>query len=119
MLQLLCFLHKTPMVILPKVFCEVNSIFRMLLWHRKAPRVKLKHLQRPKNEGSLAMPNPWLYYMAAQLQHLIASMNKPGQLDAHLTESTVSMLLYVTRVEDIPTGPETLAFSKSNRLLPT
>lgn len=91
MLQLLYFLRNTPMVIPPKVFCEGISIFRMLLQHRKAPRVKLKQLQRPKNEGSLAMPNPWLYYMAAQLQDLIGSINKPRRPDAHLPESTVSM----------------------------
>lgn len=61
--QLLYFLHNTPVVIPLKIFRIVNTLFRRLLWNNKHPRIKLEQLQQSKDNGGLAVPNPWLYYI--------------------------------------------------------
>lgn len=63
--QFLYALHNTRMVIPLKMFCIINSLFGSLIWHSSPPRIKLEQLQRPKEGGGLALPNPWLYYLAA------------------------------------------------------
>lgn len=73
--QLLYFLHNLPVVLHLKIFRVVNTLFRRLLWNTKPPRIRLEQLQQSKDDGGLAVPNPWLYYIAAQLQHLVGSMS--------------------------------------------
>lgn len=65
--QLLYMLHNTPMVIPFKVFHIINAIFRAFIWLDKPPQIKLEQLQRSKERGGLELPNPWIYYLAAQL----------------------------------------------------
>lgn len=72
--QLLYVLHNSPVV---------NPLFKLLLWGAHCPSIKLEQLQFPKDGGGLALPNPWIYYIAIQLQHLIGSMS-PIPESSHL-----------------------------------
>lgn len=60
--QLLYILHNTPMVIPLKMF----------------RRIKLEQLQKSKESGGLALPNPWAYYLAAQAQHFACRGERGG-----------------------------------------
>ena len=111
--QLLYFLHNTPMVIPLKVFHTVNSIFRGLIWKDGAARIKLEHLQRPKDSGGLALPNPWLYYLAAQMQQLVGMFRPTVRSSAQkLMERTVGG-------GPIPEALEAQAFAKPHKKFPT
>lgn len=74
------------------MFCNINSIFRSFIWHSRPPGIKLEQMQRPKKARGLALPNPWLYYLAAQFQHIARAMVPEG---APADPSTL-ILLYVT-----------------------
>ena len=68
--QLLYVLHNAPVWIPAKVFKKCNTIYRALIWRKLVPRIKLETLQERKDLGGLAVPNPFFYFVAAQLQHL-------------------------------------------------
>lgn len=36
--------------------------------------LRLEQLQHPKDDGGVALPNPWLYYLATQLQHVASDL---------------------------------------------
>lgn len=82
------------------MFCIINSIFRTFIWHSRSPRIKLEQLQRPKKGGGMALPNPWLYYPAAQLQHIARAMIPEGA-DVDLT---TLILLYVMGASNVSIG---------------
>lgn len=63
--QLLYFLLNFPVVIHLKIFRVVNTFFRCLFWNAGPLRIKLVQLQYSKVSGGSAVPNPWLYYLAA------------------------------------------------------
>lgn len=54
-----------------QIFCLLTQFFCTVPWKDKTPRIKLEQFQRPTDRGRVALPNPWLYYLAAQMQHLI------------------------------------------------
>lgn len=118
--QLLYFLHNMPIVIPLSIFQEMNSIFRHLLWHNKTPRLRFEYLQRPKDAGVLAMPNPWLYYLVAQLQHLWKGLvlTSAGLSWPNL-DSSLYFLLHTSEVPNLPAGLEAEIFVKSKCPLPT
>ncbi|XP_040203584.1 uncharacterized protein LOC120935601 [Rana temporaria] len=78
--QLLYVLHNAPIWIPAQVFKKCNTIYRALIWRKLIPRIKLETLQERRDLGGLAAPNPFLYFIAAQLQHL-AGWLCPGSLD--------------------------------------
>lgn len=82
--------------------------------------MKLEYLQRPKDAGGLAMPNPWLYYLAAQLQHICNGLAHTitEVLQPNL-DSSIFILLYIIKMVDLPIGLKPVALAKLNRLLPT
>ena len=84
-----------------------------MIWKNKSPRIKLKHFQRPKDNGGLALPNPWLYYLAAQLQHLV------GCSGSEPTGSSQALMLHTVGDRPIPMALEALAFAKPNKKYPT
>lgn len=53
MLQLLYLLHKTPMVVSAAEFI----LFFGPYWDR-SPRIRFEQLERPKDNGGIALPNP-------------------------------------------------------------
>lgn len=63
-------LHNSPCWVPKRFFLKVNSIFRSFTWRGTTPRVKFEILQYPADSGGLAVPNVWVYFLAAQLQHL-------------------------------------------------
>lgn len=111
--QLLYMLHNTSIVIPLKIFRVVNTVFRTLLWHTNPPRIKLEQLQYPKEGGGLALPNPWIYYLAAQLQHLVGAMARSP------ASSSAKLLLTGAGGESIPEGLEAQRLQKPNKQMPT
>lgn len=66
--QLLYILHNSTMWIPLKWFKKkIDSLFCILLWKGKIPRIKLSTLQLPKDKGGLAVPNAKMYFIASQL----------------------------------------------------
>lgn len=70
MSQLLYLLHNSPVWIVEKWFQKIQFLFRDLIWKNGQARISLQMLQRPINEGGMAVPHPYSYYLAAQLQQL-------------------------------------------------
>lgn len=68
--QLLYILHNAPVWLPQRIFYRINRLFRSLIWGGGPARIKLQALQQAKDEGGLAVPDPALYYWAAQIQHL-------------------------------------------------
>lgn len=68
--QLLYVLHNSPVWIGKKWFLKINTLFRELIWRKGQARISLQTLQRPTREGGLAVPQPYNYFLAAQLQHI-------------------------------------------------
>lgn len=77
---------------------------------------KFHRLQKLKDKGGIAMPNPWLYYLAAQMQHIARATPMAGEDGVN---STTALLHYVTGVDNVAEGLEGLIFAKSNKLFPT
>lgn len=117
--QLLYFHHNFPMVIPLKLFHTVNAIFRSLIWKDKNPRIKLEHLQRPKESRGLALPNLWLYYLASQLQHLIGMFPPSGEAQIRVQSFAHKLLLHTVGRGPVPMALEALAFAKPHKKYPT
>lgn len=105
--QLLYFLHSSPVVFPLKTFRTVNSLYCPLLWKQSSPRIRLEQLQLPKAAEGIAFTHPWLYYMAAQLQHMIIGMSPP----ARKSFSTPPSGKLITRVKQVIDGGHLLPFS--------
>lgn len=69
--QLMFYLHNLPCWISLIYFKEFTMIFRNLIWCNNPARIRNEFLQYPNNQGELSAPNPWAYFWAAQLQHLV------------------------------------------------
>lgn len=54
--------------------------------------------------------------MATQLQHLCKGLTSTSISDQSLLDSLVNILIYTTKVVNVPTGLEASAFAKSNCL---
>lgn len=50
-----------------KWFNTLESIINNFYWKDKKPRIALKTLQKPKEQGELSAPNFQYYYLAVQL----------------------------------------------------
>lgn len=69
--------------------------------------------------GGLALPNPWLYYLAAQLQHIARAMPTDPIAVGGGVNSTTALMCHVTGVSDMAMGLEALAYANSNKRFPT
>lgn len=88
----------------------------MLIWKNRPPRINLEHLQRPKDEGGLGLPNPWLYYIATQRQHLIGAMTRGMEREGNAFTSSELVILQTVKGESVPAALEALAFGKPDKL---
>lgn len=84
--QILYLLHNAPVWLPQRFFYKINGMFRSLIWGKRPARIRLQALQLAKDEGGLAVPDPAVYYLAAQLQHL------RGWEDAASVESSAQIL---------------------------
>lgn len=57
------------------MFKKCNTIFCALNWRKQVSNIKLETLQEAKDSGRLEVPNPYFYYLAAQLQHITGWLN--------------------------------------------
>lgn len=67
----------------------------------------------------MALPNPWLYYLEAQLQHIAHAMPKEITSEGINEDPTTALLRYVTGMHSVAMEMEALVFAKSNKLFPT
>lgn len=66
----------------------------------------------------MALPNPWLYYLGSQLQHIARVLCPQMELAMNLQDSFNQLLSYTVGV-GVVDGLEALHFSKSNKIYPT
>lgn len=65
------------------------------------------------------MPNPWLYYLAAQLQHLIGVMSWGKERKGANGSSSETVMLHTVKGESVPVALEALAFDKPHKICST
>lgn len=78
---------------LPKSFFKtIDKALISFIWDEKKPRIRLELLQKPKNQGSLALPNFCYYYWASNVQKIMYWLHTPDadwcQLEATSCFST-------------------------------
>jgi len=97
------FLFQTLPIFLPKsYFKALNTTLLSYIWAGKPPRIQISILQRPKQDGGLALPNMQLYYWAANLQKLKTWYHSPDTnwciIEASsCTSSSLPALLFAPR----------------------
>lgn len=101
------------------MFCIINSIFRSVIWLNGPPWVQLEQLQKPKGAGALALSNPWLYYLAAQLQRIARAMPMEPVAVRRRVDSITALGGHVTEVNDVAMGLEAIYYAKCNKRFPT
>lgn len=111
--QLSIFLRYTPVVIPLKNFHKINTIFRSLSW--QPPRSKLEKLQHPKDIGGIAIPNSWLYYIAAQLQNMTGGMVVPEPDSTLFSDYTLAGNKHLTKAQNLAEGLESQLLCKPNK----
>lgn len=63
------------------------------------------------------MPNPWLYYLASQLQHIAWDIRPVMEVETYNLDPSTRLLHYTMSREEIISGLKGLAFK--NKLYPT
>ena len=53
------------------LFHSLDSSLSQFIWNKSTPRIKNEILQKPKQFGSLALPNFLLYYWAANIRTIL------------------------------------------------
>lgn len=81
--RLLYYYSNIPVYVPNRIFRELETLIRALIWNAGRPRVALRKLYAPKKSGGLAVPNQELYYLA-QLQWVV------GWLAGRSLEDTTS-----------------------------
>lgn len=76
--QLLYVLHNSPIWLYKKWFPRIETLFRELIWKGGPAKIRLSTLQLQKQEGGVALPHPFSYFLASQLQYL-GGCNVAGQ----------------------------------------
>ena len=64
-------LQALPMKIPLKYFKQFDRLCNKFLWNNKRPRMNLKKLQRPVDQGGLGVPNLLFYHYAFSLRRLV------------------------------------------------
>ncbi len=64
-------LQSLPIYIPLKYFKQFDRLCNIFLWSSKRPRLNLRKLQRPVDQGGLGIPNLLLYHLAFGLRHLL------------------------------------------------
>lgn len=70
--RLLFLFQNLPVDIPQSTFKFLDKIMSKFIWQNKRPRVRLKILMSPKENGGLNMPDLKLYYWAAQIKAVVA-----------------------------------------------
>lgn len=72
------------------------------------PGLSWNNSQKPKDEGDLALPNLWLYYIASQLQHVALAL-LDGEMEGHPDVDPIKTLMcHETGVPVVTEGLESL-----------
>lgn len=77
--QRLYILHNAPIWKPAYYFHRIHHMFRERIWRKKFARIRLETLQRDKDDGHLAIPNLWLYFIVSQMQHFTGWNRREGQ----------------------------------------
>lgn len=97
--QILFILQNSPVWIPRHWFRRLDSLFRELIWKNGVARIGLKTLRRPREEGGLALPDPWSYFLEAQIQFMRGS-NVPEERSGR-DNLWMSNISYATEVEAV------------------
>uniref|UniRef100_A0A3B1IMJ8 Reverse transcriptase domain-containing protein n=1 Tax=Astyanax mexicanus TaxID=7994 RepID=A0A3B1IMJ8_ASTMX len=73
--RLLFLFQSLPVEIPHKQFCEWKRMISTFIWGKQKPRIRLRTLQLPKNQGGMAVPCLEDYYKAAQVRFLVCWCN--------------------------------------------
>uniref|UniRef100_A0A803J592 Reverse transcriptase domain-containing protein n=1 Tax=Xenopus tropicalis TaxID=8364 RepID=A0A803J592_XENTR len=68
--KMLYILWHSPIRIPKKTFTKIHSQFTKFIWGTSRARLRLSTLMRPRDKGGLALPDMYMYYLAAQLTHI-------------------------------------------------
>lgn len=68
--QLLYVLHNSPIWLYKKWFQRTDTLFREMIWKDGPATIQLSTLQCQKQEGGVALPHPFSYILASQIQHM-------------------------------------------------
>lgn len=101
--QVLYVLHNSPIWLYKKWFQRIDILFKDMIWKGGPARIRLTTLQLQKSEGGVALPHPFSYFLASQLQH-IARCNLVGR------EAGRKMLLQNTPHDSIASALEAGSF---------
>ena len=65
-----------PLTIPPNIYKKYDNMVKEFLWDKKRPRIKMKKLHTPREEGGLALPDVKLYNLAFEISKLAKHWNK-------------------------------------------
>lgn len=66
-----------PVFLSNSFFQSLNKLISSFLWDNKNPRIRREFMERPRNQGGLALPNFKNYYWASNIQKIIAWFQTP------------------------------------------
>lgn len=69
--RLLYLLHALPIRIPASFFSALKSIILKFLWNSQTPRVRFSRLMKPKEPGSMGIPDFRAYYQATHLTRIV------------------------------------------------
>lgn len=70
--KLLFLFQSLPVRVPVSTLNMLNKLISTFIWQKKRPRVRLKTLYLPKDEGGLGLPNLKYYYWAAQINAIVS-----------------------------------------------
>lgn len=88
-----------PMQPPPDFFKSTHSQFSQFIWAGKRARIRLSTLQRPKEEGGLALPDLKLYFLAFHIRSIHVWMDPKSNIPWRPIEAK---LTYPNQLTDIP-----------------
>uniref|UniRef100_A0A803JEC5 Reverse transcriptase domain-containing protein n=1 Tax=Xenopus tropicalis TaxID=8364 RepID=A0A803JEC5_XENTR len=68
--KLLYIFHATPYPLPRSLFRKLNTLIIPYVWANKTPRISWQRLAAPLQQGGLALPHFFFYYLASQISYL-------------------------------------------------
>lgn len=93
-----------PMQPPPTFFKITHSQFSKFIWAGKRARIRLSTLQRPKEEGGLAVPDLKLYFLAFQIRSIHVWMDPESKIPWRPIEARLTCPNHLTDIPFIQTG---------------
>lgn len=82
----------------PDYWVKIDKLLRGYIWNNGRPKLKLSVLQRPKDQGGLALPNFKVYHQSFQLRPVMAWLDGRSCVSWKSLENNI---VHPRRLEDI------------------